>query len=161
MSFVFSGLDHKNFDHLYELNDAELEAKGVMVHVADGPGFPCRVTLEGARVGERVLLLNYQHLDVDSPYRASYAIYVRNGAQTRELPAGELPAYLENSQIALRAFDHKGLLLEYRLAAGPAVRENLHEMLYPTKASRQGDIAHIDIHFAGPGCYFGRVTRTA
>ncbi|WP_417623241.1 DUF1203 domain-containing protein [Paremcibacter congregatus] len=153
MSFIFNALDDREFSHLYGLSDAELAAQGVVTRIADSPSFPCRVTLEGARIGERVLLLNHTHLDVNSPYRASYAIYVRDGAKTRRLAPGELPDYLQNAQIALRAFDQKALLVAYKLTPGSEAHDHLDEML------AQPEVTHVDVHFAGPGCYFGRVTR--
>ena len=42
-------------------------------------GFPCRVSLEDAPVGEEVLLLPFTHQDSRSPYRASGPIFVRRG----------------------------------------------------------------------------------
>ena len=37
------------------------------------PGFPCRVSLVDAEIGESVLLVNYEHLPAASPYRMRYA----------------------------------------------------------------------------------------
>jgi hypothetical protein len=36
-------------------------------------GFPCRVSLVDAEIGESVLLVNYEHLPAASPYRMRYA----------------------------------------------------------------------------------------
>ena len=72
MNFICNGLNHSQFEHLYGLNDAELKSKGVIAYIADAkPGYPCRVTLKEVQPGERLLLLNFMHLKVDSPYRAA------------------------------------------------------------------------------------------
>ena len=78
MDFRITGLHPAEFSHLVPLDDAALTRHRAVRRVCDSqPGFPCRVTLEDAVPGERVLLVNYEHLPVDSPYRASHAIYVR------------------------------------------------------------------------------------
>lgn len=71
MSYVITGLDPAPFRYLYGLSDAELAKAGAIRMTADAkPGFPCRVTLEDAEPGTAVLLLNHEHLPVDTPYRS-------------------------------------------------------------------------------------------
>ena len=41
------------------------------------PGFPCRVSLQDALPGERVLALSYAHHEVESPYQASGPVFIR------------------------------------------------------------------------------------
>ncbi len=73
MDFKISGL--------FELPDSVLATQGVLRQIADTcPGFPCRVSLQDAQVGEPVLLLNHEHLPVASPYRSRHAIFVREYA---------------------------------------------------------------------------------
>ena len=75
-------LDPSQFAPLFDLDDQALLARGMRRVIADRhPGFPCRVSLVDAEPGEELLLLPFQHLDVDSPYRASGPIYVRRGAE--------------------------------------------------------------------------------
>lgn len=82
MSFAIAGLDPQPFRHLYGLSDADLAREGAIRMRADSkPGFPCRVTLEDAEPGEDLLLVNYEHLPVATPYRSRHAIFVRDGAQ--------------------------------------------------------------------------------
>ena len=78
--FVIRGLDPARFQALYGLGDAALAAAGVVrMRVDVSPGFPCRVTLTDVTPGEDVLLLNYEHLAVPTPYRSRHAIFVREG----------------------------------------------------------------------------------
>ena len=81
MSFRISGLDPREFTHYASMSDAELARhRAKRCTAAEYPGFPCRVTLDDAQPGEEVILLNYEHLPVESPYRSSHAIYVRAAA---------------------------------------------------------------------------------
>src|SRR5581483_6788056 len=88
MSFRVSGLSVAEFAPLFGLPETELAIRGIARHTADvSPGFPCRVSLEDAEPGETLLLLNYEHLSVASPYRSRYAIYVRENAREAQLEA--------------------------------------------------------------------------
>ena len=81
MNFQIVPLQLKEFLPLFELSDPELAAKGARRMIADAnPGFPCRVSLEEAGIGERVILVNYIHQPTDSPYRATGPIFVREEA---------------------------------------------------------------------------------
>ena len=41
--------------------------------------------------GEKALLINYIHLNADTPYRASHAIFVREGATVSYDQVDEIP----------------------------------------------------------------------
>ena len=67
MSYAVSGLPIDEFRPLFGLPDAELAERGVVRRVVDSPsGFPSRVELEDAKVGDTVLLLNYEHQPADT-----------------------------------------------------------------------------------------------
>ena len=58
MTFQISALKAEQFSHLFGLDDTALRAMGITPMTADAmPGFPCRVSLEDAPIGSRVLLL--------------------------------------------------------------------------------------------------------
>ena len=60
--FQFSALKRDDFEEFFRLHDSELAARGAKRYVANKtPGFPCRVSLEDAEPGERVLLIPYSH----------------------------------------------------------------------------------------------------
>ena len=80
-SFQFIALPSEPFTSLFKLSDGELQSIGARRMVVDNkPGFPCRVSLEDAEVGETVLLLPYTHHETTSPYKASGPIFVREKA---------------------------------------------------------------------------------
>ena len=81
MDYRIVGLPANEFTHLFELSDADLAAVGGVRRIANG-NYPCRVSLTDSRPGEELLLVNYEHHPVDSPYRMRFAIFVREGDQT-------------------------------------------------------------------------------
>ena len=59
----------ERFAYLFTLTDEELAAQGARRSTADHkPGFPCRVSLADAEVGEQVILTPFRHHDTASPY---------------------------------------------------------------------------------------------
>ena len=118
MSFRIIGLDPAPFRHLYGLPDDELAAQGVGRHVADAkPGFPDRVEIRDAEPGE-TLLLNYTHQPAATPYRASHAIFVREGADRAYDATDEVPEPLRLRLISLHAFDGGHQMVDADVVAG-------------------------------------------
>src|SRR5579885_3413140 len=95
MSFQITGLPAKPFTAYFGQSTEELAKLGIIRCFADKqPGFPCRVSLRDAEIGESVLLLSYEHLSVSSPYRSMHAIYVREFATEARLEPGQVPEIL-------------------------------------------------------------------
>jgi hypothetical protein len=154
MSFQVSGLGFGQFAPLVALSDEQLCAHNACRMVADRhPGFPCRVSLVDAQPGERVLLVNYEHLPVMSPYRARHAIYVRENATEARLAVDELPPVFENRLLSLRAFGPTGMMLDADVTEGGELRGAIERLL----AARE--VAYLHVHNARPGCYAARVDR--
>jgi hypothetical protein len=154
MGFRISGLGFERFAPLVALSDQQLLGHEARRVVADRhPGFPCRVSLVDAQPGERVLLVNYEHLPVHSPYRSRYAIYVRENASEARLAVDEIPPVLENRLLSLRAFNSAGMLLEADVSQGAELRGDIERLL------RRAEVAYLHVHNARPGCYAARVER--
>ena len=95
MSFRITGLDPIPFRPLYGLANIELARLGVKRCRVDAkPGFPDRVEMRDAEPGESMLLLNYVHQPADTPYKASHAIFVREGAERAYVGVDEAPECL-------------------------------------------------------------------
>src|SRR6266851_552721 len=105
MSFRITGLPAERFAHLFALPDGELAARGAVRRIADGrtPGYPCRISLTDSKPGDELLLVNYQHHPVDSPYRMRFAIFVRKGEETCD-KVDAVPDQLRTRTLAVRAF---------------------------------------------------------
>jgi hypothetical protein len=99
-AFRSLGLPAEEFTHLFDLSDFDL-AVGVR-RTVDGK-YPCRVSLTDSQPGEELLLINYEHHPVESPYRMRFAIFVREGDQTSD-KVNEIPEQLRNRVLAVRSF---------------------------------------------------------
>jgi len=153
MDFRIRGLDPAPFMPFFALDDMELAARRAVRTVADSkPGFPCRVTLDDAEPGMPVLLLNYEHLPVDSPYRASHAIYVSAARQPFDA-VNRVPPALRTRLLSLRAFNGKGMMLDADVCEGTGADALIGRLL----ARREVDYLHA--HFARRGCFAARIDR--
>lgn len=154
MNFQISALPLAPFAPLFGLPDAELRARNAERRVVDQhPGFPCRVSLRDAEMGETVLLLNYEHQPAETPYRASHAIFVREGATEARPEPGEVPQVLRLRLLSVRAFDQRGMLLDADVVEGCILEPVIERLL------ARPDAAYLHLHNAKPGCYAARVDR--
>ena len=153
MNFRISGLPAAQFAEWFALSEAELVTRHAVRRVADSkPGFPCRISLTDAEVGEEVLLINYEHLPVDSPYRASHAIYIRAGEQTCGV-VDCVPAMLRSRLLSLRAYDATGMMTAADVVDGSELESGIEQLFNDERAQ------YLHVHFARPGCYAARVDR--
>ncbi len=154
MRFQVSGLAVEPFAPLFELSDAELATRDIVRRTADkSPGFPCRVSLVDAVPGETLLLLNYEHLALASPYRSRHAIYVREKAIQATVAPGVVPEVLRRRLLSVRAFDGHGMMLDADVVDGREVDGVLASML------AQPGVEFLHVHNAKPGCFAARVDR--
>ena len=51
------------------------------------PGFLDRIGLRDAEVGDSLILVNHTHQDADTPYHASYAVFVSEASDTAYIHA--------------------------------------------------------------------------
>ena len=151
MTFRIRGLEAEQFAHLFTLSDAELAAHQAVRQTANGPA-PCRISLTDARPGDEVILVNYEHLPVDSPYRMRFAIFVRKGEKTFDA-VDVVPEQLRSRTLAVRAFDAAGMMTGRELVEGA----DLEAAIARQFANPDADYLHV--HFAAPGCYAARVDR--
>lgn len=151
--FQISALPSSRFQHLFGESDDTLLAKGVIARTADGPGYPCRVTLRDAEPGTRMLLLNYEHQDAPTPYRSSHAIYVMDNATDAELAPGEIPEQMRSRLLSVRAFSDEGMMLDAEVVEGAKAGEVFERML------KNRNAGYLHAHFAKFGCYAARVDR--
>jgi hypothetical protein len=154
MSFQVVSLPLERFLPLFSLSSEALREHNAMRMVVDKhPGFPCRVSLEDAQIGETVLLLNYEHQPEKTPFRASHAIYVREAAKQRHCDVGEIPQLFRLRVISVRAFDAHHMLVAADLAQGVDL-ERCIEQLFANPV-----VSYLHLHYAKPGCYAARVER--
>src|SRR5438132_1188058 len=147
MSFRIIGLPAERFAHLFALSDAELAAQGAVRRTADArtPGYPCRVSLTDSKAGDELVLVNYEHHSVASPYRMRFAIYVRKGEETYDR-IGEIPEQLRIRTLAVRAFDADAMMVGWELVDGHDLEAAIARRLAEPRAT------YLHMHFAAAGC---------
>lgn len=154
MSYRITGLSAAPFQHLYGLTDAELRAAGVQRVVADAcPGYPDRIEMRDALIGEKLLLLNHVCQPANTPYRASHAIFVREGALETYDRVGEVPDVMRRRLLSLRAYDASGQMLDADVVEGRECEALIHRLF------ANSEVAYIHAHNAKRGCYAGRIDR--
>lgn len=144
------------FAPLFQLDDQALAKRGARRVVADAsPGFPCRVSLQDAAIGESLILVHHVHHPVDGPYRASGPLFVREAA-AQAIPAeDEVPALFRHRLLSLHGYGQDGAHMhDARMVEGRALRDSIMAMLEDPR------IDHVHLHYAGPGCYAAQARRT-
>ena len=154
MTFRIHALPAEPFEADFQLDDATLRARGIRRIVADGkPHYPCRVSLQDAVEGERLLLLPFLHHDVDTPYRASGPIYVREAAVQAQPAVDEVPLLLRARLLSLRAYDARGMMAWADVVPGSDIESGIAALFALER------VAYLHVHYAKPGCYACRVER--
>jgi hypothetical protein len=153
MHFRISGLPAEPFAALFTLSDEALTERRAVRMVADSDsGFPCRISLTDAKRGQTLILVNYEHQPADSPYRSTYAIFVREGEEQYDR-TNEVPEQLRRRLLSVRGFDDQGMLLDADVTQGTEL-ESLIDRLFDNRK-----IAYLHVHNARYGCYAARVDR--
>ncbi|MBC7937556.1 MAG: DUF1203 domain-containing protein [Rhizobacter sp.] len=147
-NFWVRALQDSEFTHLFNLDNAALEKMDVARMLVDKkPGFPCRVSLADAEIGEEVILVSYKYHNTHSPYMAKGPVFVRKKAKTAEFEMNELPVMLYQRLLSLRGYDKNGMMNEAAVVEGSVLREQLHKIF------ENPAVSYIHIHNAKPGCY--------
>ena len=154
MTFRVIGLDPTPFAHLFDLADDELPAHHARrVRVGPEGGVPDRVELRDLVAGETALLVHYLHQPAATPYRASHAVYVLQGARTPRTVEGRLPAVLRRRLLSLRAFDADDMMVDADVVEGVAAHACVERLLADAR------VAYVHAHYARPGCFAARIER--
>lgn len=154
MSFRITGLSPEPFRHLFGMSDDKLAAQKVKRYVADEKSrLPCRIEMRDAEPGETLLLLNHVCQPADTPYRASHAIFVREGATQTFDKVNEVPDVMRSRVLSLRAYDADGMMVDADLAEGDGIKPLIERLL------ANPAVGYIHAHNAKRGCYSGRIDR--
>jgi hypothetical protein len=153
-SFRFVALPYAPFASYFDVSDRELHEVGARRIVVDEkPGFPCRVSLADAEVGETVALVPFTHHDVSSPYRGSGPIFVRRDVETASPAAGEVPLMFRHRLLSIRAYDVSATLITAEVVKGSQLDATIRRLFADDR------VDYLHVHNAGPGCFNCRVER--
>ncbi|TKI02525.1 DUF1203 domain-containing protein [Martelella alba] len=154
MSYIITGLNGREFKHLYGLSDDELKGYGaIRIKVDNYPAYPDRITLEDIPVGENGILLNHTYLDGPSPYRGSHAIFIWEGKIEPAVLQDCLPEVMRKRIMSLRAFDENDMLINASVVSGEEVEEEIFRMFGIAQTE------YILAHNAKQGCFSCKITR--
>jgi hypothetical protein len=153
-SFQLVGLAYEPFSPLFALSDAALSGINMRRVIATTkPGYPCRVSLADADVGDELLLLPFEHQPAASPYKASGPIFVRRAAVQASIESGVIPDYVGSRLMSVRAYDEAHLMTEAVVCAGGDTAAVIRKMF------SGDDVAYIHLHNASRGCFSCAVNR--
>lgn len=151
MAFRILPLDPALFEPLFYLPAHQLALHHAQRVIATHkPGFPCRVSLADAEVGEEVLLLNFEHQPSLTPFRSRHAIYVRRDAEVARLAPDAVPPFLNSRVLSLRAFTVDGMLVAAEVVPGSDLETAITRLLATPGT------AYLHLHTAAMGCYLAR-----
>jgi len=154
VQFRIRGLSPEAFRHLYGLSEQGLAAANAMRYTAnDRSGFPDRIELRDSGAGERFLLVNFVHQPTQTPYRASHAIFVREGAERPYDALDEIPASMRTRLLSLRAFSAGDLIVDADVVEGRGARDLILRLFSDPRT------AYIHAHYAKHGCFAARIDR--
>lgn len=152
MTFQIEALSPDPFAHLFEMTDDELVDAGCRRVIADADvGFPCRVSLEDAREGDELVLVNHAHVPEGTPYAASHAIYVRRGVAQAQPAPGEVPEVLARRLLSVRAFDAENMIVAAEVVDGREVAPVIKAFL------SLDTVKEVHLHNAKQGCFAAKV----
>ncbi len=154
MGYRMTGLDQDAFVGLAELDEQGLAAIGARRVTAQAGGrYPCRVSLDLAKPGEELLLINYEHQpEPSSPYRAKGPIFVKVGAAQATYD-NELPPPMRAAIVSLRAYDDQAMIVDAAVSQPDETESTIARLL------ERPDTAYIHAHYAGRGCFAARIDR--
>jgi len=154
INFQIKALPSEEFAELKGKNEQELvSAHAKWLTVDAEPGFPCRVSLMDAKIGERVLLLSYLYHNVKSAYKASGPIFIREHAIEGIWQVNEIPKMLRHRLQSIRAYDAENIMIGAETIHGEQLETAINNQF------KNRDIDYIHIHNANPGCFNCSVHR--
>jgi hypothetical protein len=97
--------------------------------------------------------VHHVHQPAHTPFHASHAIYLREGATAARTVEARLPLALRRRLLSLRGFDRDGMLVEADVVEGRQADALIVRMLGDAR------IDALHVHFARPGCFAARIER--
>ena len=152
-NFKIVAIDN-NYNQLFKLTESELADKNIIKMIVDEkPGYPCRVTLEDAEIGEEVLLFPFEFHNTKSPYKASGPIFIRKNSLKANLEINEIPEMLFQRNQTLRAYDKNGMMINAISPTTSELKRGIETLFSNVNTS------YIQIHNTNPGCYNCQANR--
>lgn len=153
MDFMIKGLSPHSFQHLYGLSDSKLKSLNAYRYRADAsPGFPDRIEMRDAEIGESLILVNHRTIEGATPYAASHAIFVLEGATQAYEAINTIPDVMHRRLLSLRAIDENQMIIDAELAEGDAIAPTIQRLCALSGTKK------IHAHYALRGCFAAEIT---
>jgi len=154
MNFQIHSLAVTPFDAFFKMNDKQLQTHNIVKSIVqEANSTPCRISLKDAEVGATVLLLNHQHLQGETPFQASHAIFVTQDVQRSCPEVNQVPRAINSRIVSIRAFNKQQMMVQADIAQGLEVSDKIQLML------NDKNVEFLHLHYAKQGCYIALVTR--
>lgn len=155
MTYAIRPLPLAPFQPLFALSDDDLQTRGARRMVAETPNSaPCRVSLEDAAPGERLILVNHAHLEAErSPYRATGPIFVREQATEAPPAMAIVPDMLARRLLSVRIYDADWMMIDADVVEGADLDDRLRLWFDEPATSA------VHIHTARRGCFLAEAIR--
>lgn len=115
---------------------------------------PCRLSLKDLEPGDKAILLNYEHYNVNSPYKSIGPVFVGLNSQQVSLKNNSLPEIiLPERRFSIRSYDENFMMIFAEIVLGKDVHNYISEHLKNTK------IKYMQVHFAAPGCWIFDIVK--
>jgi hypothetical protein len=147
-------LDDSLFKEFFVKSESELNKHNAKLIIADtSPGFPCRVSLEDAQIGDTMLAIHYCHHNVESAYKSSGPIFIRKNALEKATHINTVPEMFKIRPQSIRAYDLTNEMVDAKISNGDEVKDTIR-MFFENKS-----VSYLHIHNAKQGCFNCRVDR--
>jgi len=148
IKFQIKAIEYNEVQHWFSLTKDELSRRNARrILVDEKPGYPCRVSLKDANIGETIIAFPYNHHDVKSPYNTTGPIFIRSNVQTAKLKVNEIPEILQNRFLSIRVYDSLHMMIDASTTQGKNLKTTILK-LFQNKSAH-----YMHIHNANPGCY--------
>lgn len=154
MAFIIQGLDPSLFGSVSDQKQATPTTRlPTYYDVTECPGFPCRITLDDAPLGQRVALVSYQHHEAETAYAQAGPIFVTVGPVSRGHFVDTIPPALSRRKLSLRAYDQDGMMVDACIVDGQMAKPAILALF------ENPEVTRIDAHNATRGCFAAHIWR--
>lgn len=140
IDFLFQALSASTFIRYIQASPEQLRLTNASIVVADAnPGYPCRVSLRDAEIGEKLLAISHTHLPAASPYHACGPIFVREQAVQAHPASDEIPLMFRHRKLSVRAYDKQAWMIDAVVCAG----DDLEQIIRALFGNHHASCLHI------------------
>jgi hypothetical protein len=154
IDFQLQALPEATFASYFKASPEQLRLEKAWMVMADANlGYPCRVSLRDAEIGEKLLAISHTHLATTSPYHACGPIFVREQAVQAVPATNEIPMMFRHRKLSVRAYDQQAMMIDAMVCDGNSLQQTIRALFSNESSS------YLHIHNAAPGCFNCSVLR--